>query len=370
MTIQRAFKTKLRLNNEQRAYFYGCAGAARFVYNWALADRIERHKAGEQGTNKFEQKRRFNAWKLENAPWLAEYPYVLVERAFDDLDAAYKNFFRRVKQGAEEPGFPKFRTKRKDAPRFCLGCNGVTVEADKIKLPRIGWVTLEERGYIPTANAKLNRVTLSERAGDWYVSVQMEMPEPAKPVLSGSIGVDLGIKALATTSDGRTFDNPKAIVKYERRLARLQRELHRRVKGSRNRSKTKTKIAKLHQRIADVRIHTLHDISAHVVYTMKPERVVLEDLNIKGMAANRHLAKAVADAGMGELARQIEYKAGWIGVEVVHADRWYPSTKTCSGCGHVQDMPLSVRVYECQQCGLVLDRDLNAARNLAMYVTA
>lgn len=367
--MQSAFKTKLRLNNEQRAYFYGCAGAARFVFNWALADRIARHEADEQATNKFAQKRRFNAWKIEGAPWLAEYPYVVVERAFDDLDAAYKNFFRRVKQGAEKPGFPKFRSKRKDAPRFCLGCNSVTIETNRIKLPRIGWVTLEESGYIPTANAKLNRVTLSERAGDWFVSVQMELPEPAKPVLAGSVGVDLGVKSLATTSDGRTFDNPKTLSKYERRLARLQRELFRRVKGSRNRSKTKTKIAKLHKRIADVRSHTLHDISSHVVYGLTPERVVLEDLNVAGMKKNRRLAKAVSDAGMGELARQIEYKASWIGAKVVRADRWYPSSKTCSKCGHVQDMPLSVRVYECPQCGLVLDRDLNAARNLAQYVT-
>lgn len=366
--MQRAFKTKLRLNNEQRSYFRGCAGAARFVYNWALADRIERHENGGLSTNKFEQKRRFNALKHEQFPWLVKYPYVLVERAFDDLDAAYQNFFRRVKQGAEEPGFPNFRSKHKGDLRFCLGRNGVSIEENRIKLPRIGWVTLEESGYLPTSNAKLNRATISCRAGDWYVSVQVELPEPAKPVLAGSVGVDLGVKALATTSDGRSFDNPKTLGKHERRLARLQRELNRRVKGSRNRSKTKAKIAKLHKRIADVRHHTLHDISAHVVYGLKPERIVLEDLNVKGMMANRHLSKAVADAGMGELSRQIEYKAAWLGVEVVRANRWYPSSKTCSGCGHVKPtLSLDERVYVCDCCGVSLDRDHNAALNLARY---
>jgi putative transposase len=366
MTIQRAFKTKLRLNNRQEAYFVACAGAARFVYNWALADRIERYKEGLSST-KFEQKKRFNAWKKDNAPWLAEYPYKLVDYAFDDLDAAYQNFFRRIKTGVEKVGFPKFRSRHKSVLRFSLSAASVHIEANRIKLPRIGWVTLEEANYIPTSGAKLNRVTISERAGCWYVSAQMEVPDPPQTAHQGTVGVDLGIKTLAVASDGTTFDNPKTLAKYERRLARLQCELNRRVKGSRNRSKTKTKIAKLHKRIADTRQHTLHNVSAHVVYGLAPERIVLEDLNVKGMTANHKLAKAVVDASMSELGRQIEYKAAWTGVEVVYADRWFPSSKTCSCCGHVQDMPLSVREYKCPQCGMAISRDLNAAINLAKY---
>lgn len=366
MTIQRAFKTKLRLNNRQEGYFIACSGAARFVYNWALADRVQRYRDGGQSTNKFEQKRRFNAWKKDNAPWLAEYPYKLVDYAFDDLNTAYRNFFRRVKTGTEKPGFPRFRSRHKDAPRFTLSPASVCIEARRIKLPRVGWVTLEEANYIPTEGAKLNRVTISERAGYWYISAQMEVPDPPHVACSSSVGVDLGIKALATVSDGTTFDNPKTLAKYESKLARLQRELHRRVKGSHNRSKTKTKIARLHKRISDTRQHTLHNISKHVV-GLTPEHIVLEDLNVKGMVKNHHLAKAVADASMSELGRQIEYKAAWVGIEVVHADRWYPSSKTCSSCGHVQDMPLSVRMYDCPQCGVKIDRDLNAAINLANY---
>jgi len=365
--MQRAYKTKLRLNNEQEAYFYACAGAARFVYNWALADRIDRYQNGAQSTNKFEQKKRFNAWKKDNAPWLSEYPYVLIERAFDDLDSAYQNFFRRVKAGTEKPGFPRFRSRHRDTPRFCLGVNGIQIDRNRVKLPKIGWVTLEESDYIPSEGAKLNRVTISERAEAWYISAQMEVPDLQPVTLAGTVGVDLGVKALATVSDGTSFDNPKSLAKYERRLSRLQRESSRRAKGSKNRQKTNEKIAKLHKRVTDVRSHALHNISAHVVYAMLPERIVLEDLNIKGMTANHNLAKALADASMGELCRQIEYKAAWVGVEVEHADRWYPSSKTCSGCGNIQDMPLNVRVYSCPQCGMVLDRDLNAARNLAQY---
>lgn len=365
-TIQRAYKTKLRPTPRQDAYFRACAGVARFVYNWALADRKERYEQG-LSTNKFEQKKRFNALKKEQYPWLVEYPYIIVERAFDDLDAAYKNFFQRVKQGKEKAGFPKFKSRDRTTPSFCLGVNGVRFENGRVKLPRIGWVTLAEKDYIPTEGTKLNRVTISERAGAWYISAQMEVPAPEPTELNGSVGVDLGVKSLATTSDGASFDNPRTLANYERKLARLQRELHRRKKGSSNRAKTKEKIAALHRKISDVRRHTLHNISAHVV-SLKPQRVVVEDLNVKGMMQNRKLAKAIADSSMGELSRQLEYKAGWLGAEVVHADRWYPSSKTCSGCGHVKpELSLSERTYVCDNCGMVMDRDLNAAKNLANY---
>lgn len=369
--MQRAFKTKLRPTPRQAAYFYACAGVARFVYNWALNDRIERYQQG-LSTNKFEQKKRFNALKKEKFPWIIEYPYVVVERAFDDLDSAYQNFFRRVKEGKEQAGFPRFKNRHLCRKSFCLGVNGVTIESGRVRLPKVGWVNLAEKDYLPTTNAKLNRVTLTEKAGEWFVSAQVELPDPTPLELEGSagvdLGIDLGIKSLAVISDGTTFDNPKTLGKNERKLARLQRELSRRKKGSANRAKTKAKIAKLHQRIGDTRNHTLHDISAHVVYEMKPQRIVVENLNVKGMAANHSLAKAVHDASMSELRRQIEYKAAWVGAEVVVADRFYPSSKTCSGCGYVKEtLGRNERTYVCERCGMVMDRDLNAAVNLANY---
>jgi putative transposase len=364
--IQRAYKTKLRPTAKQAMYFYGCAGVARYVYNWALADRKRMFEEGGK-PNKFEQKKRFNAWKKEQAPWLAEYPYVVVERAFDDLDTAYQNFFRRIKQGTEKAGFPKFKSRHTSRKSFCLGNGGVHIEPDRIKLPRIGWVKLAERNYLPCDNAKLNRVTLSERCGAWYISAQMEVDDLESARLEGSIGIDLGVKALATVSDGATFDNPVTLKKYERKMARLQRELSRRKKGGSNRAKTKAKIAKLHGKIGNTRAHTLHNISHHVTYDILPERIVIEDLNVKGMLKNGRLSKAISDASMGEMRRQIEYKAEWIGADVCVADRWYPSSKTCSQCGCVQPMPLSERIYHCPDCGAVIDRDLNAAINLAQY---
>ena len=365
MLIKRAYKTKLDPNNEQRGYFSACAGTARFVFNWALADRKAMFEADGK-PNKFEQKRRFNAWKKENASWMANYPYVILQEEFDHVDVAYQNFFRRIKQGGDKPGFPRFKSRHQDKQSFTLR-GSITVEDDRIKLPKMGWVRLAESGYIPTEGVKILFVVVSRAADDWFVSVQVEQeiadPQPAQ---GAPLGVDMGIKSLAVCSDGTTFDNPRTLRKYERKMARLNRELHRRTKGSNNRQKTKEKIAALHQTIANVRRHTQHNISRHTTAITKPSAVVVEDLNVKGMVKNHKLAKAVSDVGMGELRRQIEYKAAWNGVEVIIADRWFASSKTCSACGNVKEvLTLAERVYCCDVCGAELDRDLNAAMNLA-----
>lgn len=365
MNIKRAYKTKLDPNDEQRGYFSACAGTARFVFNWALADRKAVFEAGGK-PNKFEQKRRFNTWKKDNAPWLANYPYAIVDYEFDHVDVAYQNFFRRIKQGSDKPGFPRFKSRHRDRQSFTLR-GSITVEDARIKLPKIGWVRLAEQGYIPASGVKILFVVVSRTADNWFVSVQVEQEIPDPTLAQGApLGVDLGIKSLAVCSDGVTFDNPRTLRKYERKMARLQRELSRRTKGSNNRQKTKEKIATLHQRIVNVRRHTQHNISRHATAITKPSTVVIEDLNVKGMMANHSLAKAVSDVGMGELRRQIEYKAAWHGVDVLVADRWFASSKTCSQCGHVKEvLTLAERVYRCEVCGAEMDRDLNAALNLA-----
>lgn len=365
MNRLRAYKTKLNLNNEQRTYFVGCAGAARFVFNWGLAEWKRQYAAGEKPTA-YGLKKQFNAIKDESFPWIREYPYVVIQEAFDNLGKAFQNFFRRVKAGDNKAGYPRFKS-RHTSPMVFTVRGSITVETARIKLPRIGWARLAESGYLPTENVKILFANISERAGEWYISLQVEEPAAAvEPATGEPIGVDLGIKSLAVTSDGATFDNPKTLAKYEKKLARLQRELHRRQKGSANRQKTKAKIARLHRKIADTRRHTLHNISRHVTAKTKPSVVVVEDLNVKGMMANEKLAKAVADSSMGELRRQIEYKAAWNGVAVVVADRWFPSSKTCNECGCINtELTLSDREWTCESCGTVLDRDLNAARNLA-----
>lgn len=363
-TIKRAFKTKLDLNNKQKSYFIACCGVSRFVYNWALADRIAKFEMGEK-SNIYEQKRRFNGVKKEQYPWLVEYPYEISESAFEDLDSAYLNFFRRIKQRSEKAGFPKFKSRHHSRLSFRLRRN-IVAKADKIRLQRIGWVRLAEKNYIPTDGCKILSVVISESAGDWFVSVQVEMDIPEQQPKGEAIGIDMGVKSLAVCSDGDAFDNPKTLEKYSKRLARLQRELHRRVKGSNNRLKTKAKIAKLHRKITNTRKHTLHNISRHITTNTMPKTIVIEDLNVKGLIKNRRLAKAVVDSSMGELRRQIEYKAAWNNIEVKTADRWYPSSKTCSNCGNVKnELSLNERTYICVVCGTRIDRDLNAALNLA-----
>ena len=197
------------------------------------------------------------------------------------------------------------------------------------------------------------------------VQVEQESPDPA-PSTGEIIGVDFGLKSLATLSDGTVFDNPRALRKAEHKLKRLSRELCRRKLGSANRAKTKAKLSKCHAHVANVRHHALHQITHYLTAKTKPYGVVIEDLNVSGMMQNHHLAKAISDASFSEFRRQLEYKGKWYGVNVETVDRFFPSSKTCSVCGFVKDsLSLSERTFICDACGIEIDRDLNAARNLA-----
>ena len=362
----RAYKTELDPNNKQRTLFLQYAGTARFVFNWALSDRIERYEYG-QPTNKYEQKKRFNALKKEKYPWIYDVAYKVTDQEFENCDLAFQNFFRRCKKGDKKVGYPKFKSKKKSIGSFTLrGC--ITVETNRIKLPKIGWIRLKEDGYIPTDELKILSANISERAGHWFVSLQVDAQKEIMPLklTSNVIGVDLGIKELATCSDGKVFPNLKALNKSEKKLAHLQREVSRRVKGSKNRAKSKKMVAKLHYRISNIRRYALHEVSNYLTVKVKPRVIVLENLNVSGMLQNRKLSKAISDASFSELRRQVEYKAKWYGEKVIIADRFYPSSKTCSECGSVKPLlKLSERTFVCEVCGAVMDRDFNASLNLA-----
>jgi putative transposase len=264
-------------------------------------------------------------------------------------------------------GFPKFKSKKNGLGGFRL-TGAVHVFDDAIQLPRLGRLRLKERGYLPTG-AKVLSATVSERAGRWFVSVQVEteMPEPVageKPVA----GVDLGIKTLATISDGTQVENPQALRNGIQRVKRLQRTVSRRQKGSANRKKAPEQLARAHLRVANVRRDALHQATSLLAKTKSA--VALEDLNVSGMLKDHHLAQAIADVGMYEFRRQMTYKGEWYGCRVHFADACYPSTKRCSNCGNVKpEMGLGERVYECDVCGMALDRDLNAARNLEQLLS-
>ena len=230
-------------------------------------------------------------------------------------------------------------------------------------MPKVGWIKLKEHGYIPT-NKKLVNATISEKCGSWYISVitEEDVPEPeAQP--KNIIGVDLGIKHLAVTSDGVYYENPKSLYKAEKKLKRLDRELSRKVKGSKNREKAKLIRAKAYEKVARIREHSLHCITTELARTKSV--IVIEDLNVSGMQKNHHLAKAVSDASFAEFRRMLKYKCKWYGSELIVIDRFFPSSKTCSNCGAItSDLKLSDRTYKCSECGFEIDRDLNAAINL------
>lgn len=377
MRVQRGYKTELDLNNEQRTACLQHAGAARFSYNWGLARRQAHYKATGKGLNAIALHKELNALKQTEFPWMYQVSKCAPQEALRDLDSAYKHFFRRWKlkqlgQYKGKLGFPRFKSKKRGIGSFTLtGHIHVTEEA--IQLPRLGVLRLKEKKYLPQ-NAHILSATVSERAGRWFVSLQVqeEQPDP-EPATGAILGVDVGLKTLATCSDSRVIPNPKAYRKRLKRLRRLARRHSRRQKGSKNRLKAKRQVAKQHARIANIRQDALHKATSLLVAKAKPPDqrpavIVLEHLNVKGMLKNHRLAQSIADASFYEFRRQLTYKARACGCAVMLADRFYPSTLLCSGCGHKKDeMPLSERVYSCAECGLVIDRDLNAARNLVAW---
>ena len=369
MKIIKGYKVKLDLNNCQWTACAKHAGTARYAYNWGLARKIESYQKTGKSPNAIALHRELNQLKKTELSWMYEVSKCAPQEALRDLDVAFKNFFRRVKQG-EKPGFPKFKSKKCGLGSVRLTGTIKVFEAH-IQLPRLGLVRLTEKGYIPTSGIKILSATVSEKAGQWFVSVQaeQEVADP-EPVTEAMIGIDLGIKTMATCSNGQTFKNPKALAAKTEQLKRWQKRLSRRKKGSRNREKARRKVAKLHAQIANIRRDALHKATSAII-AQKPRVVVIEDLNVSGMMANHKLARAISDVGMHEFKRQISYKAGWVGVEVIVADRFYPSSKTCSCCGSIKtNLSLSERVFHCEFCGFSLDRDLNAAINLSKLSTA
>jgi len=375
MIVKRGYKAELDLNNEQITLARKHCGAARWAYNYGLRRKQEAYKAGQKTPYAADLHREINALKKTEIPWMYEVSKCAAQEALRDLDEAFNHFFRRVKLKKEgkwkgKTGYPKFKSKKKalGGARFT---GSIHVYPDAIQLPRMGLLRLKEHNYLPM-NVKIGSATISEKAGRWYVSicVHEEQREPT-PATGKVIGVDLGIKTLATCSDGRTFDNPKALRKKLNALKRASRRHSRKQKGSQNRQKAKARLARMHARIANVRKDALHKATSAIVARTKPDEqrprvIVLEDLHVSGMLKNRKLARACADVGLYEFRRQIEYKARFAGSEVVFASRWEPSSKTCSCCGWVkEDLTLADRVFVCADCGSVKGRDYNAALNLA-----
>ncbi|WP_248277369.1 RNA-guided endonuclease InsQ/TnpB family protein [Brasilonema sennae] len=279
----------------------------------------------------------------------------ITQYAFDQLGAAYDRFFKGL------GGYPKFKKKgQNDSFTIDAGGKPILVGGMRVKLPTIGWVKTYE-GLPHTTTTKLS---ISRIADDWYIAFAYEAETEITSKLVDVVGVDLGIKELATLSTGVTFPNPKAYLKFIQKLKRLSKAHCRKTKGSSNRHKSKIKLAKHHNRVSNIRKDSLHKVTNYLC--KNHAAIVIEDLNVSGMMQNRKLAQSIADCGFHEFKRQLEYKCKKFGSKLVLASRWYPSSKTCSNCGcKKESLSLSERVYSCKHCGHVIDRDLNAAINLS-----
>lgn len=372
-TILRGYKTELDLNNVQRTACLKHAGASRFAYNWGLARSQEAYRTTGKRPSPAQLHKDLNALKPTEFTWMYEVSKCAPQEALRDLDKAYKNFFRRVelkKQGKWKGGlgFPKPKKRSKGIGSFRL-TGSIHVFDDAVQLPRVGRLRVHEHGYLPT-NAKILSATVSERAGRWFVSIQVEEEqEQATPATTTAIGVDLGIKTLATLSDGSTIANPRALKHAQKRLKRLERQKSRRKKGSQNRKKIVKKIAKQHARVANIRKDATHKFTSDL--SKNHALVAIEDLHVAGMLKNHKLAQAISDSNFGEIRRQLVYKSERYQTHLVMSNRFYASSKTCSCCGWKHEgLTLSDRVFVCLDCGYIADRDYNAAKNIMMVAVS
>jgi len=352
----KSFKTKLKVNNQQKTILAKHAGVARHAYNWGLATCITEYEQTKKRPSAITLHKRLVAEVKSINPWYYEVSKCAPQQALRDLDIAFKNFLTVSKRG-----FPKFKKKGKK-DNFYLEGSIKIVQGNYIKLPRIGIVKTYE--ILPSYRVK--NVRISKRADNWYISFKYDNQPTHTAKKRDVIGVDVGINTLATCSDGTPFANPKAYQQAKKRLTRAQRRVSKKKLGSKNRAKAVKRLAKTHKRVSDIRADKLHQLTTWLA--KNHSTIVIEDLNVSGMLKNHKLASAIADCGFYEFKRQLTYKCEWYGSELIIADRFYPSSQICSNCGHQQKMPLSERTYNCANCGFTADRDFNAAVNLENYV--
>ena len=365
--MERGFKYRIYPNESQRDQIARTFGCCRFVYNRALDVKKTAYSETGKSIATNDLIKMLPAWKRNpETSWLAQVDSMALQQSIRDLDRAYRNFFRRVREGGK-PGFPKFKSRRHARQSYRTN-GGKILDRNHIALPKLGNVRAKVSRPL---QGRFMSVTVSLDAAGRYFATFLctDVPSKDAPATDWEVGIDLGVKTLATLSDGTKIENPRGLERYERKLAREQRRLSRRKgarkseKQSRRYLKQRKRVARIHAKIADARTDALHKVTT--MLADENQVLCMEDLNAKGMMKNHHLAKAVTDASFGEFARLLEYKCAERGRSLVKIGRFYPSSKTCSVCGHRLDaLPLSVRSWDCPACGAHHDRDVNAARNI------
>jgi putative transposase len=358
MKRQKAYKYRFYPTPEQVHILAKTFGCCRYVYNWALRERTDAYyQRGERLSYEGTAARLTALKRREEYAWLNEVSSVPLQQSLRHLDRAFRNLF----EGRAE--YPIFKKKHAEQAATYMATafkwDGKTLTLAKMDQPlQIVWSRLLPDGTNPTS------CTVSkDTAGRYFVSFLVEEDIQPLEVTTKTVGLDLGLKSMVITSDGHTYGNPTFFAKDEKKLARAQRQLCKKKKGSKNRAKARKKVAKIHAKIADRRRDYQHKLSTKLI--RENQVVCVESLQVKNMVQNHCLAKAISDVGWGEFVRQLEYKAAWYGRTVVKIDKFYPSSKRCFDCGHNLDsLSLDVRQWTCPECGVHHDRDLNAARNI------
>jgi len=389
--IIKSIKIQLKPNNKQKTKLFECAGVARWAYNWTLARQQENYKNGGKFIKDNELRKELTLLKkTDKYKWLNDYSNNITKQAIKDACNAYKRFFEGYSK------FPKFKSKKRSKPSFYVDTCKIQFTGTHVKIEKLAtsikrnkqqlnWIRLCEHYRIPFGeNVKYINPRVTFDGLNWWLSIGVEEVEAKNQNYTECIGIDLGVKDLAVVSSGRKFKNINKlskVKKLEKRLKRLQRKLSKkyelnkiqieggefRYRKTNNIKKLEFLVLKTHRRLKNIRHNYIHQITTSLVKT-KPEYVVMENLNTCGMLKNRKLSKVVQEATFHEFKRQMEYKCAWNGIKFILADRFYPSSKTCSRCGAIKDkLSLSERTFICDECGYEIDRDLNASINLKNY---
>lgn len=356
----KAYKYRIYPNNQQQELIQKTFGCCRFVYNKMLSYQKELYKNNENFMSKFDCNNYVNRTLKQEYKWLKEVDKFALTNSVFNMNTAYQKFFK------EHTGYPRFKRKRDNKKSYSTNSYHNTIDIDfqknKIKLPKLKWVNAKI-SHIFTG--KIKSATISQvPSGKYFVSVLVETEHVPMSENTNIVGIDLGIKDLLITSDGEKFDNLKLTKKYEKKLAREQRKLAHKIKGSKNYQKQRIKVARIYEKIHNTRIDNIHKISHKLI--SENQVVVSEDLAVSNMVKNHNIAKSILDCSLYELTRQLSYKAEWNNRRYIKVDRYFASSQTCNVCGYVNKntKDLSVREWTCPECGTVHDRDVNAAINI------